>query len=79
MAAGDSFTIAVKNVGTAIHNMATAGPDGELGTDDDLISDPDAINGGAEGEITITYDEPGTYEYQCEFHPADMAGEIIVE
>jgi plastocyanin len=79
MAAGESFTIPLVNTGTAIHNAATAGPDGELGTSDDIVSDPSTIPGGSEGEITITYDEAGTYEYHCEFHPDTMVGEIVVE
>jgi plastocyanin len=79
MSAGESFTIPIKNSGAAIHNMATAGPDGELNTDDDLISDPDTISGGGDGEITITYATAGTYKYQCQFHPVDMVGEIIVQ
>ncbi len=79
MTAGESFTIALTNEGAAIHNAATSGPDGELGTDDDLKSDPDTIGAGEEGEITIEYDEAGTYQYVCEFHPVDMVGEIVVE
>jgi mono/diheme cytochrome c family protein len=76
--AGTPVSIDLSNGGTQIHNMQTAGDDGEYGTDDDAISDPDAISGGSDGTITFTFTQPGTYPYQCEFHPLDMKGEITV-
>ena len=44
------------NSGAAIHNLRIAGPDGEYNTDDDIVSDPDAITGGATGTITFNSD-----------------------
>ena len=32
----------------------------------------------AGGEATRTFDEPGTYEYVCKFHPPDMRGTLVV-
>lgn len=33
----------------------------------------------APGEsVSITFDKPGEYEYDCGFHPRDMRGKVIV-
>lgn len=33
----------------------------------------------APGEsVSITFDKPGEYEYDCSFHPRDMRGKVIV-
>lgn len=74
--AGAALTL--KNSGIAGHDLRIDGPDGAYSTDDDGISDPDFIAGGAEGTITIDLD-PGTYNYQCDFHPTQMLGEITVQ
>jgi plastocyanin/mono/diheme cytochrome c family protein len=76
--AGTPITIDLTNTGSQVHNMQVAGDDGEYGTDDDAISDPDAISGGGAGAVTFNFVQPGTYPYQCEFHPNDMKGEITV-
>ena len=47
--AGTPVTLDLSNVGSQIHNMRTAGADGEYGTDDDAVSDPDTISGGGAG------------------------------
>ncbi len=75
--AGTSVSVQLTNSGSAIHNMVIAGPDGAFGTDDDVISVPDAIKGGESGTLTFTL-AAGTFAYQCDFHPAQMNGEIIV-
>ena len=31
------------------------------------------------GTTTITFDEPGTFYYQCTLHPTQMKGKVIVE
>jgi plastocyanin/mono/diheme cytochrome c family protein len=69
LAAGESVTLTLENVGAAIHNMAS----------EDQVSEPDAIAASETGEIELTFPDPGTYEYVCEFHPTDMVGEIVVE
>ena len=78
IAAGQTVTIQLTNSGSAIHNMRTSGADGEFDSDDDVVSDPDVIPGGGSGTATVSFTEAGTYEYQCEFHPVDMLGEITV-
>lgn len=78
-APGESVEISLTNAGQAVHNMVFSGPDGELGTDDDVVSEPDVITAGGTGTITITVEATGTFPYNCAFHPAEMAGEIVVQ
>jgi plastocyanin len=72
MTAGDTVIMNLANQGLAIHNMRTTGADGHYSTQDDHLSDPMLITGGSAGTIEISFDQPGTYRYQCDFHPADM-------
>jgi hypothetical protein len=74
--AGEETTIDLENTGQAIHNMRIAGADDEYNTDDDFVSDPDLFAGGDTGSITFTLDEPGTYNYRCDFHPLEMVGTL---
>ncbi len=30
-------------------------------------------------EVSITFDDPGTYAYECTYHPRDMRGRVVVE
>jgi plastocyanin/mono/diheme cytochrome c family protein len=78
IAVGQTVNFQLTNGGSAVHNMLTTGGDAEFDTDDDAVSDPDVIPGGATGMIAVTFAEAGTFEYQCAFHPADMLGEIQV-
>jgi plastocyanin len=77
--AGSEVTFALTNDGTAIHNMRIAGEDNEFNTDDDATSDL-TVAAGATSEVEWTApDEPGVYDFQCDFHLPDMAGTITVE
>ncbi len=78
IAAGDTVTFTVPNIGVAIHNLRIAGPDGEYNTDDDFVSDPALIPGGAQGTLEFTFGEAATFPYQCDFHPVEMLGEVTV-
>ncbi|HUF54085.1 MAG TPA: c-type cytochrome [Dehalococcoidia bacterium] len=78
VSAGDTVSFTLPNEGSAIHNLRIAGPDGEYETDDDLVSDPDLIPGGAEGTLEFAAGEAGTSPYRCDLHPVDMAGEVIL-
>jgi plastocyanin len=68
--AGEETTLTLQNVGSASHNMSIS--DGEF------ESEPINISGGESGEITFTL-EAGEYDYQCDFHPTEMAGTVQVE
>ncbi len=80
---GADVTIDLSNEGTAIHNMHIAasgeyersicrtGPDAPC-------SDPASIRGGQAGTITFNL-PPGSYDYRCDFHTADMNGTLVVE
>jgi plastocyanin len=59
--------------------MRTAGADGQFDTADDQVSDPDLVAGGEGAQIEISFSAAGTYQYRCDFHPTDMAGEINVQ
>ena len=78
IAAGDTVSFTVPNVGQNIHNLRFAGPDGEYETDDDFVSDPDVITGGEQGTLEFTLGEAATFPYQCDFHPTEMLGEVTV-
>ncbi|HET9476340.1 MAG TPA: plastocyanin/azurin family copper-binding protein [Dehalococcoidia bacterium] len=78
--AGEEITINLTNEGIAIHNMRFAGDDNQYDNDDDAVSEPALVNGGADGVLTFTApSEAGTYDYRCDFHPTDMKGQIGVE
>jgi plastocyanin len=79
IAAGQTVTIQLTNNGSAVHNMRTTGADAKFDTDDDAISDPDVIPGGATGTVAVSFAQAGTYKYQCDFHPDQMLGEITVQ
>jgi plastocyanin/heme-degrading monooxygenase HmoA len=78
-----SVTLTLPNEGAALHNMhiATGGSFASAfctagGTDP--CSDPARIAGGADG--SITFDLPvGQYTYRCDFHTADMEGQIVIQ
>lgn len=77
---GQTVTFNITNDGQAIHNMRVAGPDGEYGNEDDAVSDPDIVRGSETAVLTWTApNEPGTYIFQCDFHPVDMTGTIVVQ
>lgn len=80
VAPGTTLTFNLTNDGTAIHNMRTAGADNEFGNDDDAVSDPDLVTAGGTATLEwIAPDEPGTYDFYCDFHTSDMTGTITVE
>src|SRR3990172_7617678 len=75
---GQAVKVNLTNKGVAIHNMRTAGEDGNYNSGDDDISDPNLVSPGATASLEFTFDKVGTFSYQCDFHTTDMKGEIIV-
>ena len=78
IAAGDTVSFTVPNIGVNIHNLRFAGPDGEYNTDDDFVSNPGGTAGGEEDTLEFTLAEAATFPYQCDFHPTEMLGEVTV-
>jgi plastocyanin len=82
--AGEETVFELANDGNSIHNMHVAAG-GEYDTDfcapsdDDPCSDPNQIRSGDTGEITINIAEPGSYDFQCDFHAGEMTGTIEVQ
>jgi len=78
--AGAAVTFNLTNDGAAIHNMRVAGADNEFNTDDDAVSQEELIPAGDTATLQWTApDEPGVYDFQCDFHVPDMAGTVTVE
>jgi plastocyanin/mono/diheme cytochrome c family protein len=79
VAAGGTVSFNVTNDGAAIHNLRTTGQDGEFDTDDDVVSDPDVVSGGATATAEVTFAAAGSQKYRCDFHPVEMIGDITVQ
>jgi plastocyanin len=78
--AAQTITVKLENQGQNTHNMHIAGPDNEYDTGgDDFISEPDTFRAGQVGEIVFQIDQPGVYDFRCDFHPTVMIGKIIVQ
>ncbi len=78
------MTINLVNNGLAPHNVHIASVDDTYDVDfcevggDESCSDPALMMAGDEGTITFTFDEPGTWNFRCDFHPVLMTGQIVV-
>lgn len=77
--AGDTINVTAKNTGTAIHNLHVANPSNQYSSPGDSVLNPQALPGGQQGTLSFTFAKAGTYNYQCDFHPADMKGQIVVQ
>jgi plastocyanin len=80
VAAGAAVTFDITNDGAAVHNMHIAGPGGDYGGEGSVVSDPETVNGGDTATLSWTAPaEPGEVDFQCDFHPGQMAGVITVQ
>lgn len=82
---GQEVTFDLVNNGQALHNLHFAGPDNifdialcETGGEEPC-SDPAQMQGGDAGTITFQFDESGTFDFRCDFHPIEMTGTVVVE
>ena len=79
MPLNETTVILIDNDGISIHNMRVAGPDGQWFTGDDSLSDPSLVSGGETGVSEFRPTLPGTYTFECDFHPTEQGGVIVVE
>jgi plastocyanin/mono/diheme cytochrome c family protein len=77
-AVGQKVIINLRNSGQVIHNMRQAGGDNEYDSGDDVVSNPDAVPAGSTATLEITFDQAGTFNFRCDFHPVQMTGTITV-
>lgn len=73
--AGQEFIITMRNDGAAPHNVHIYERQGGPSI---AVTSPDIITGGQSGSLTTTINSPGTYFYQCDFHPLEMRGTLTV-
>ena len=73
--AGKTYTIALDNQGTAVHNMHVLSQAAE---GKDFASEL-MINPKTQSKFTVTFKKKGTLKFQCEFHVPDMVGTITVQ
>jgi plastocyanin len=76
---GEPVTIRVINGDDTVHDLRIAGFDGQWMTQDDAVTQPEAIRGGESGEVVFSPLLPGAYTFRCDFHAASMGGRITVE
>jgi len=83
---GQEVTFEVENRGVAIHNVQVNGTDDtytvdicEPGNASRFCSDPGILFGADTGTLTVQFDEAGTYNFRCDFHPLLMVGTLVVE
>ena len=76
--ANTSITVTLQNNGAAKHNIAFFDKQGGNALAPGSGSPDTAVNGGASGTITFTTPGPGTYYFECEFHPTQMFGTFTV-
>jgi plastocyanin len=65
---GTEVTVEFTNEGDTEHSF----------TVEDLDVEVEA-EGGESATTTFTADEPGTFEFHCEYHPEQMTGELTIE
>lgn len=82
--AGVVTEIVVNNTATRVsHNLRVSGEDGEYETDDPKNLKDDwaisIIKAGETGRLELKMDTPGSYKFQCDFHPLTQKGTLIVQ
>ncbi|MHB8577036.1 MAG: cupredoxin domain-containing protein [Dehalococcoidia bacterium] len=73
--AGQPATVTVDNKGAAIHNWDLTGAKDDAGKDIKTA----LTDAGKTSSVTFTISKPGTYKFQCDVHPTEMMGELVVQ
>lgn len=74
--AGQSVTLQFTNKGTDIHDWTIT--DAKDASGKAISTGSNGTQGGQTSSVTFTITQPGTYHFQCDFHPAQMLGTIFV-
>jgi heme-degrading monooxygenase HmoA len=84
--AGAEAVFMIENHGAVIHNLHVDGTNNSftenpcaVGGDNNGCSDPNIVPGGTNATLTVQIDEPGSYNFRCDFHPVEMTGTLVVE
>lgn len=80
--AGEVTEIVINNTAKRVsHNLRVSGLNGQYdvdvpGSDDWFIP---VVKQGEQGRLVLKMDKPGTYPFQCDFHPQTQKGTLIVQ
>ncbi len=72
---GVPAALTVKNKGQALHNWHVLIVKGSDGND----IKTDLVPAGSTATATFQIDQPGTYDFQCDVHPAEMKGKLTIK
>ena len=73
--ANQPVTVTLQNKGQAIHNWHVLNVNDATGTE----VATQLLPAGQSETITFTLAVPGTYDFQCDTHPAEMKGSLTVQ
>ena len=73
--AGQPFTVTLDNQDSVSHNLHIYT---QKGGDSIAVTDPDTVRPDTTGALTTTITEAGEYYFQCDFHPTQMNGTVVV-
>jgi plastocyanin len=73
--ANQPVTVTLQNKGQAIHNWRVLNVKDTAGKD----VATQLLPGGQSETITFTLAAPGTFDFQCDTHPAEMKGKLTVQ
>ena len=84
VSAGEITDIVLTNTAQRVsHNIRISGEDGQYETDDPKNVKDDwllpIVEAGKTGTLAIKIDTPGTYKFQCDFHPMTAKGLLKVQ
>jgi plastocyanin len=74
---GDQVALTVQNKGAALHNFHVMG--GAKNKDGNDVKTPDLVQAGQSVTINFEIDQPGSYPFQCDVHPTEMKGTLVVK
>lgn len=74
---GETVKMVIKNTGQISHGFRVQGDDGQFGTTDDYVSNPDVIKPGEQGVAVVRLDTAGTVAFRDETLN-QVTGSIIV-